>query len=89
MFPPIELCYLPPLSPALKKNGDRTMRTLLARALHLLQTRPPPAGCALHQQRLRRYLGRLTTLQPENTVAPARKPKIVCNDERGKTIVAM
>src|SRR5271167_4088759 len=45
MFPPIELCYLPPLSPALNKNGDRTIRTLLAQALHLLQTRPPRAGC--------------------------------------------
>ena len=84
---PIELCYLhSPLSPALLKLGPNQKDPFGVLNSY------KPASCtlvALHQQRLRRHFDRLPTLQPKNAVTPARKPKIVCNDERGKTIVAM
>jgi hypothetical protein len=84
---PIELCCLPlPCRRPSTKLGPNHEDWVV---LHLLQTRLPQIRCPLYQQGMRRHLGRLATLQPENTVAPARKPKIMCNDERGKTIVAM
>jgi hypothetical protein len=87
MFPPIELCCLPlPSRRPLTKTGTEPKGPF--RSPQQLQTRLLQRRC-LRQQRLRRHLDRLPALQPENTVTPARKPKIVCNDERGKTIVAM
>jgi hypothetical protein len=87
MFPPIELCYLPHPCRRPSINLGPNHKDPV-RILHLLQTRLPRWRCS-HHQRLRRHLDRLATLQPENTVTPAREPKIVSNNERSKTIVAM
>jgi hypothetical protein len=48
--------------------------------------RPPVASC---RQRLRGHFDDSSALQSQHTVAAARKPKIMSNDERGQTIVAM
>src|SRR5208283_1893971 len=72
MFPPIRalLPASPLCRPSIKLGPNH--EDLIGPPL--LQTRPSLA-CCLSRQRPRRHLDRLATLQPENTVTPARKPK--------------